>query len=195
MKKKRSLTLTILVATVLGAAVGYGLHETVADKQISADIAAHIAIVTDAFLRLIKMIISLLVFSTLTVGIAHMGDGRAGAAGGPGRGVRARRHRAGIAQGGGQRRGRRRGAGRAEADVVLQDAEVWPGAGRLSVTVAERKRMQRQRAANVTLTFNPRPFSARSSAIAAPCTVAMSRTMARPSPVPPGLLSKVAPAR
>ena len=77
MKKKRPLTLYILIAMVLGAAVGYGLHETVADKTISADIAAHISIVTDVFLRLIKMIISLLVFSTLTVGIAHMGDGRA----------------------------------------------------------------------------------------------------------------------
>ena len=77
MKKTRPLTLYILIAMVLGAAVGYGCHETVADKQISADIAAHISIVTDVFLRLIKMIISLLVFSTLTVGIAHMGDGRA----------------------------------------------------------------------------------------------------------------------
>jgi Na+/H+-dicarboxylate symporter len=76
-KKKRPLTLYILIAMVLGAAVGYGLHETVADKTISADIAAHISIVTDVFLRLIKMIISLLVFSTLAVGIAHMGDGRA----------------------------------------------------------------------------------------------------------------------
>jgi Na+/H+-dicarboxylate symporter len=76
-KKTRPLTLYILIAMVLGAAVGYACHETIADKQISADIAAHISIVTDVFLRLIKMIISLLVFSTLTVGIAHMGDGRA----------------------------------------------------------------------------------------------------------------------
>jgi len=76
-KKKRPLTLYILIAMVLGAAVGYGCHETVTDKQLSADIAAHISIVTDVFLRLIKMIISLLVFSTLAVGIAHMGDGRA----------------------------------------------------------------------------------------------------------------------
>jgi Na+/H+-dicarboxylate symporter len=77
LKKTRPLTLYILIAMVLGVAVGYGCHETVADKQISADIAAHVSIVTDVFLRLIKMIISLLVFSTLTVGIAHMGDGRA----------------------------------------------------------------------------------------------------------------------
>ena len=77
MKNKRPLTLYILIAMVLGAAVGYGCHENVTDKQLSADIAAHISIVTDVFLRLIKMIISLLVFSTLAVGIAHMGDGRA----------------------------------------------------------------------------------------------------------------------
>jgi Na+/H+-dicarboxylate symporter len=76
-KKKRPLTLYILIAMVLGVAVGYACHTAFPDKQISAGIAAHISIVTDVFLRLIKMIISLLVFSTLAVGIAHMGDGRA----------------------------------------------------------------------------------------------------------------------
>jgi len=77
MKKKRPLTLYILLAMVLGGVVGYICHEVIPDKKISADIAAHISIVTDVFLRLIKMIISLLVFSTLAVGIAHMGDGKA----------------------------------------------------------------------------------------------------------------------
>lgn len=77
MKKTRPLTVYILIAMVLGVAVGYACHETIADKKLSADIAAHISIVTDVFLRLIKMIISLLVFSTLAVGIAHMGDGKA----------------------------------------------------------------------------------------------------------------------
>ncbi|MYM24913.1 cation:dicarboxylase symporter family transporter [Duganella sp. FT135W] len=76
MKKKRPLTLYILLAMVLGVVVGYICHEVIPDKKLSADIAAHISIVTDVFLRLIKMIISLLVFSTLTVGIAHMGDGK-----------------------------------------------------------------------------------------------------------------------
>jgi Na+/H+-dicarboxylate symporter len=61
---------------VLGIAVGYACHETFPDKKLSADIAAHISIATDVFLRLIKMIISLLVFSTLTIGIAQMGDGK-----------------------------------------------------------------------------------------------------------------------
>jgi len=75
-KKKRPLTIYILLAMVLGALVGYGCHETIQDRKLSADIAAHISIITDVFLRLIKMIISLLVFSTLTVGIAHMGDAK-----------------------------------------------------------------------------------------------------------------------
>ena len=77
MKKKRPLTLYILVAMVLGVAMGYGCHEAITDKQLSAQIASHISIVTDVFLRLIKMVIALLVFSTLTVGIAHLGDGKA----------------------------------------------------------------------------------------------------------------------
>jgi Na+/H+-dicarboxylate symporter len=76
MKKKRPLTLYILLAMVLGGIVGYICHEVIPDRKLSADIAAHISIVTDVFLRLIKMIISLLVFSTLAVGIAHMGDGK-----------------------------------------------------------------------------------------------------------------------
>ncbi|CDG80851.1 dicarboxylate/amino acid:cation symporter [Janthinobacterium agaricidamnosum] len=76
MKKKRPLTVYILVAMVLGILVGYTCHETFPDIKTSADIAANISIVTDVFLRLIKMIIALLVFSTLTVGIAHMGDGK-----------------------------------------------------------------------------------------------------------------------
>ena len=46
-------------------------------------IAGYISLMTDVFLRLIKMIIAPLVFSTLVVGVAHMGDpkivGRIGA--------------------------------------------------------------------------------------------------------------------
>jgi Na+/H+-dicarboxylate symporter len=76
MKKKRPLTIYILVAMVLGILVGYACHDAFPDKKITADIASHISIATDVFLRLIKMIIALLVFSTLTVGIAHMGDGK-----------------------------------------------------------------------------------------------------------------------
>lgn len=76
MKKKRPLTLYILIAMILGIVVGYGCNTAFPDTAVSAQIASNISIVTDVFLRLIKMIIALLVFSTLTVGIAHMGDGK-----------------------------------------------------------------------------------------------------------------------
>jgi len=44
------------------------------DKKASTEIAGYISLVSDVFLRLIKMVIGPLVFSTLVVGIAHMGD-------------------------------------------------------------------------------------------------------------------------
>ena len=69
---QRYLTLFVLVAMIAGVAVGYVLHQ----QQPSASwpaIAANFKLVTDIFLRLIKMIIAPLVLSTLVVGIAHMG--------------------------------------------------------------------------------------------------------------------------
>ncbi|MFZ2029751.1 MAG: dicarboxylate/amino acid:cation symporter [Vitreimonas sp.] len=69
---QRFLTLFVLVAMIAGVAVGYVLHQ----QQPSASwpaIAANFKLVTDIFLRLIKMIIAPLVLSTLVVGIAHMG--------------------------------------------------------------------------------------------------------------------------
>lgn len=44
------------------------------EKKAAAEIAGYISIMSDVFLRLIKMLIDPLVFSTLVVGIAHMGD-------------------------------------------------------------------------------------------------------------------------
>lgn len=76
MKKKRPLTLYILFAMLLGIATGYVCYEAFPDKNTAAQVAGYISIVTDVFLRLIKMIIALLVFSTLSVGIAHMGDAK-----------------------------------------------------------------------------------------------------------------------
>ena len=75
-KTKRPLTVYILVAMVLGILVGYACNQTFTEKAMAANIAGNISIVTDVFLRLIKMIIALLVFSTLTIGIAQMGDGK-----------------------------------------------------------------------------------------------------------------------
>ncbi len=68
------LTTLIFVGMVLGIAVGYACSITWPDPQTAKDIAGYIALVSDIFLRLIKMIIAPLVFSTLVVGIAHMGD-------------------------------------------------------------------------------------------------------------------------
>jgi len=44
------------------------------DKKTATEIAGYVSIISDIFLRLIKMIIAPLVFSTLVVGSAHMGD-------------------------------------------------------------------------------------------------------------------------
>jgi len=72
--KKASSTPMIFAAMIAGVAVGYVCHETWATTKFMTDLAGYFSIATDVFLRLIKMIISLLVFSTLTVGIAHLGD-------------------------------------------------------------------------------------------------------------------------
>ena len=73
--RSQRLTAYILGAMVLGIAVGYILNLTLPDAQTAKSVAGYISLVTDIFLRLIKMIIAPLVFTTLVVGIAHMGDG------------------------------------------------------------------------------------------------------------------------
>ena len=75
----KRLTFWIMIGLVAGLAIGWGLHLAIDDgSQASADrlteIASYFSILTTLFLRLIKMIIAPLVFSTLVVGIAHMGD-------------------------------------------------------------------------------------------------------------------------
>ena len=74
---RRKLTTWILVAMVAGIAVGYMCHMLLPTPAAANTVAAYISLMTDVFLRLIKMIIAPLVFSTLVVGIAHMGDGKA----------------------------------------------------------------------------------------------------------------------
>jgi Na+/H+-dicarboxylate symporter len=73
-KKKRNLTTWILIGMVAGIAVGYACHIAFPDPQTAKMVSGYISLVTDIFLRLIKMIIAPLVFSTLVVGVAHMGD-------------------------------------------------------------------------------------------------------------------------
>jgi Na+/H+-dicarboxylate symporter len=73
----KRLTLWILFAMILGTIVGAIINNNVAPDKVRLDeIAGYFKIVTDIFLRLIKMIIAPLVFSTLVVGIAHTGDGK-----------------------------------------------------------------------------------------------------------------------
>jgi Na+/H+-dicarboxylate symporter len=69
----RLFTTLIVAAMVLGVAVGWAVHEY-ATPAGAKTIASNLSIITDVFLRLIKMIIAPLVFSTLVAGIAHMED-------------------------------------------------------------------------------------------------------------------------
>ncbi len=76
MKKKMPMAVYILVAMVLGIIVGYMIFTSYPDKKTALQIAGYISLISDVFLRLIKMLIGPLVFSTLVVGIAHMGDAK-----------------------------------------------------------------------------------------------------------------------
>ncbi len=70
----KRLTYYILIAMILGVVIGLGLNTTIKDAETLKSITETLSIVTDIFLRLIKMIIAPLVFATLVGGIAHMGD-------------------------------------------------------------------------------------------------------------------------
>ncbi|MGF6962083.1 dicarboxylate/amino acid:cation symporter [Paraburkholderia youngii] len=69
---KNRLTLYILAGMLLGVAVGYVCHRTAADAAHAKEIAGYFSIITDIFLRLVKMIIAPLVFATLVSGLAGM---------------------------------------------------------------------------------------------------------------------------
>ena len=72
-KKSNRLTNWIMAALVLGIVVGFLCHQLAPDAATAQLIAGYLSIITDVFLRLIKMIIAPLVFATLVGGIAHMG--------------------------------------------------------------------------------------------------------------------------
>jgi len=74
---KLPLTARILAGMILGIAVGITCHTMLPDAQITAQVADDFSLLADLFLRLIKMIIAPLVFCTLVVGIAKIGDVRA----------------------------------------------------------------------------------------------------------------------
>ena len=74
---KFKLTTWILIAMLAGIGVGWMCHELLPTPEAAKTVAGYISLFTDVFLRLIKMIIAPLVFATLVVGIAHMGDSKA----------------------------------------------------------------------------------------------------------------------
>ena len=63
----------IIGAMILGVLVGWGVNQYLSADQAAAA-ATNLSLITDVFLRLIKMIIAPLVFTTLVAGIAHMED-------------------------------------------------------------------------------------------------------------------------
>jgi len=74
--RKISLTSWIMIAMLTGVIVGLWVHYNGSAGQIDS-FSSGISVLTDIFLRLIKMIIAPLVFSTLVVGIAKLGDVKA----------------------------------------------------------------------------------------------------------------------
>ncbi|HSZ52589.1 MAG TPA: dicarboxylate/amino acid:cation symporter [Caulobacteraceae bacterium] len=74
---RRSFALFVALAMVGGVATGWAINAGVRDPATLKAIAQDLSLVTDIFLRLIRMIIAPLVFSTLVVGVAHMDDGAA----------------------------------------------------------------------------------------------------------------------
>ncbi|PXY46287.1 dicarboxylate/amino acid:cation symporter [Flavobacterium hydrophilum] len=76
-KQKKSffsgLTGQILIAMILGATLGIILHNTIS-SEAAQSFSTKIKMLATIFIRLVQMIISPLVFTTLVVGIAKLGD-------------------------------------------------------------------------------------------------------------------------
>ena len=71
--RQRLFTVFILAATVLGIVVGWLCNRSLPSEK-ALEVAANLSIITDAFLRLIKMVIAPLVFASLVSAIARMGN-------------------------------------------------------------------------------------------------------------------------
>ena len=78
----KRLTLYIMIGLALGIVIGAIMHATMTPEAVT-EASKWFKMITDIFLRLIKMIVAPLVFATLVAGIVHMGDttalGRVGA--------------------------------------------------------------------------------------------------------------------
>jgi len=68
-----NLTTQILIAMVLGAVLGIVIHNYYA-VEAAKEFSGYIKMLATVFIRLVQMIISPLVFTTLVVGIAKLGD-------------------------------------------------------------------------------------------------------------------------
>ncbi len=73
MQKSNRLTLYVLVSMIAGVVLGYLIH-TQSSPDFIASFSKNIKLLTTIFLRLVQMIIAPLVFTTLVVGIAKLGD-------------------------------------------------------------------------------------------------------------------------
>jgi Na+/H+-dicarboxylate symporter len=71
--KGNRLTLFIILAMLLGIGVGYFVHEQSTPATIKT-FSTNIKLLSTIFIRLVQMIIAPLVFTTLVVGIAKLGD-------------------------------------------------------------------------------------------------------------------------
>jgi Na+/H+-dicarboxylate symporter len=70
---KNKLTIYVLIAMLAGSLLGYIVHAKSSSSFITA-FSVDMNLLTTIFLRLVQMIIAPLVFSTLVVGIAKLGD-------------------------------------------------------------------------------------------------------------------------
>lgn len=73
---KNKLPRRIAIGIALGVLVGWACHHYAGSEQAAKELAGYFSMVTDIFLRMIKMIIAPLVFATLVGGIASMGSSR-----------------------------------------------------------------------------------------------------------------------
>ncbi len=73
MQKSNKLTRYIVIAMIAGMILGYIIH-TQSTPVFIESFSKNIKLLTTVFLRLVQMIIAPLVFSTLVVGIAKLGD-------------------------------------------------------------------------------------------------------------------------
>lgn len=76
MKKGSRITTYIIIALIVGIILGFVLNKNIAPERIE-NITEPFSLLPDVFLRLIKMIVAPLVFFTLVVGVAKLGDMKA----------------------------------------------------------------------------------------------------------------------